>query len=282
MTAAPLSALADASVPYYERSFVVAVDQKCRLFVPKLGSALSASAWQARGAAARAGVSDQALAETAERASAQAARTDCANPDLKIVQQRAASAFSGWSRLARMTFPGERAAWSANRSDFSSPTWRLMQASATGASPVNFGFVEGGDQPSVLTAVVSFVGKSRPYAARIVMRDAARAPWAWLKGRDPQTAGLPGGEGADLPPDTWRQTFMATGSDVAGLALLGSGQDQGQAWAFPTDAADALANLDPREPFLVEFLFRDDSVARARFEAGDFAAGRAFIAMGSL
>lgn len=33
---------------------------------------------------------------------------------------------------------------------------------------------------------------------------------------------------------------------------------------------------------MIEFLFRDDSVARARFEVGDLAAGRAFTAMGSL
>ena len=51
---------------------------------------------------------------------------------------------------------------------------------------------------------------------------------------------------------------------------------------FPVAAANALAGLDPREPFVIEFLFRDDSVARATFEAGDFAAARAFIGMGSL
>ena len=47
-------------------------------------------------------------------------------------------------------------------------------------------------------------------------------------------------------------------------------------------AAEALAALDPREPFALEFLFRDGSVARARFEAGDFAAGQAFLAMGAV
>ena len=45
-------------------------------------------------------------------------------------------------------------------------------------------------------------------------------------------------------------------------------------------AADALSGLDPREVFTVEFVFRDGSVARTVFEAGDFAAGRAFLAMG--
>ncbi|MFN4186299.1 MAG: hypothetical protein ACK4M6_16330, partial [Hyphomonas sp.] len=47
-------------------------------------------------------------------------------------------------------------------------------------------------------------------------------------------------------------------------------------------AADALSALDPREVFTVEFLFRDGSIARSTFEAGDFAAGRAFLAMGQV
>ena len=62
--------------------------------------------------------------------------------------------------------------------------------------------------------------------------------------------------------------------------LLASGARAGEVWRFPDSAVEALAALDPREPFLIEFLFRDDSVATARFEAGDFAAARAFLAMG--
>ena len=57
----------------------------------------------------------------------------------------------------------------------------------------------------------------------------------------------------------------------------------GIAWfACATTLDEALAALDPREPFALEFLFRDGSVARARFEAGDFAAGQAFLAMGAV
>ncbi|NWE54364.1 hypothetical protein HX774_18365, partial [Brevundimonas sp. P7753] len=69
---------------------------------------------------------------------------------------------------------------------------------------------------------------------------------------------------------------------AADPGLLPTGARQGEVWTFSTEAADALAQLDPRESFVIQFLFRDDSVAEARFEAGDFAAGRAFLAMGAI
>jgi hypothetical protein len=270
--AVPFAALADATAPYYERSFVLAADAKCRLFAPELTNALSASTWQARGAAARAGVSDVALAQTVDRAKASAARTQCADPQLATVRTRVATAFSGWSRVARMTFPGGRSSWVANRSDFSSPTWRLMQTTQIGATPVTFGYVEGGAERQNLKAVVSFAGRSRPYAARIVMRNVERAPHPFLGA----------GGVAMMPPETTQQAFFAAGSLPAGRALLQDEKTQGEAWLFPADTADAMSRLDPREPFVVEFLFGDGSAARATFEAGDFAAGRAFISMGSL
>ena len=83
-----------------------------------------------------------------------------------------------------------------------------------------------------------------------------------------------------LPPDGARGAVFAAGSDLAPRELLSSGARAGEVWRFPDSAVEALATLDPRESFLIEFLFRDDSVATARFEAGDFAAARAFLAMG--
>jgi len=272
MLAQPVAALADATGPFYDRSFVLAANAKCRLFVPAVASALTASTLQARGAAARAGVSDIDLAATAARARGRASQTACNDPQLAMVRTRVATAFAGWAGTARMTFPGGRADWSANRSDFSRPTWRLMQASVTGASPVTFGYTAGGGQAESLKAVVSFVGRPRPYAVRIVMRNTDHAPRAWLTG-----AG-----GASLPPEPSRRAIFASSSSAAEQTLLAEGRTQGQAWIFPASTAEALSRLDPREPFVMEFLFRDDSVARATFEAGDFAAGRAFIAMGSL
>lgn len=263
---------ADASGAYYDRSFVLAANDKCRLFAPTVASALTTSALQARGAAIRAGVDETTLRATATRAKARASQTLCGDPQLAVVRTRVSDAFAGWSRTPRMTFPGVRADWTADRSAFSSPTWRLMQASVTGASPVTFGVAAGGGQAESLKAVVSFVGRPRPYAARIVMRDIVRAPRPWLTANG----------GATLPPEISRRAFFSAGSMEAEPTLLAAERSQGQAWVFSTVAADALAGLDPREPFVIEFLFRDDSVARATFEAGDFAAARAFIGMGSL
>lgn len=268
IAATPAVALAAPQDRYYERSFVLAANDRCGLFEPQLTAALTAAAYQARGAALRAGSNDRQLAETAQRARARAVTTPCASADLKTVQGRVQNAFAGWSRTARMEFPGDRRKWSADRAAYARPTWRLMQATLTGASPVRFGVVGGMDRPDQLAAVVSWQGRSRPTGVRIVMRDAGVAPRPWLS--------------QGLPPVVQRRAFWAAGVTDADAMLLAEGRAAGQAWLFPAAAADALSALDPREVFTVEFVFRDGSIARSTFEAGDFAAGRAFLAMGQV
>lgn len=255
-------AWADPAQTYYERSFVLAADARCDLFQPRVNAALTAAAYQARGAALRSGAAQTDLRATAARARSRAAAVSCGDTDLKTVQARVDNAFAGWSRMPRMDFEG----WSANRAAYSSPTWRLMQASASGAAPVQFGF--GGGDP-VLSAVVSFPGKPRPVAARVVMRDASLLPRPWLLNDA-------------LPPASVRTSLWATGVSPADEGLLAAERRSGEAWRFPARTTSALEALDPREPFLVEFHFRDGSVATARFTAGDFSAGRAFLAMGAL
>ena len=255
-------AWADPARTYYERSFVLAADARCDLFQPNVNAALTAAAYQARGAALRSGTARADLSAATTRARSRAASVSCGDPDLKTVRARVDNAFAGWSRMPRMEFEG----WSADRVSYSSPTWRLMQASASGAAPVSFGF--GGTDP-VLSAVVSFPGKPRPVAARVVMRDARLLPRPWL------TTDA-------LPPASVRTSLWATSVSPADEGLLAAERRSGEAWRFPASTASALEALDPREPFLVEFHFRDGSVAAARFTAGDFSAGRAFLAMGSL
>lgn len=264
--AGPTIAWAEPADTYYERAFVVAADARCSLFEPEIEAALTAATAQARGAALRSGAAEADLNAVAVRARSRAEAVSCRDPQLATVRDRVDGAFSGWIRTPRMTFPGAARPWVADRTAWSRPGWRLKQASTVGASPVTFGY---GDDASALTAVVSFVGRSRPNAARIVFRDDASAPRAWLAG-----------EG--LAPASWRASVWATGVSAADPALLAEGRRSGEAWRFPASAADRLARLDPRETFLVEFHFRDGSVAAARFEAGDFAAGRAFMAMGAL
>lgn len=266
--ATPAPARAGPADTYYERAFVVAADARCGLFDDRVDAALTAATAQARGAALRSGAAEADLKAVAARAVARAETVSCRDPQLAVVRDRVDGAFSGWTRTPRMTFPGKARPWVADRSAWSRPGWRLSQASRVGASPVTFGYAGDGDAPA-LTAVVSFVGRSRPYAARIAFRDEARAPRAWLSGRG-------------LAPAASRASVWATAVAPAGAALLAEGRRAGEAWRFPAAAADGLGRLDPRESFLVEFHFRDGSVATAAFEAGDFAAGRAFMAMGAL
>lgn len=266
--AAPAVAWAGPSETYYERAFVAAADQRCDLFRPQLGAALTAATAQARGAALRSGVSEADLNATARRARARAHAVPCDSRDLLMVRGRVDGAFSGWARTPRMTFPGGEKTWIANRAGYDRSSWRLVQNTIVGASPVAFGYAGHGSATD-LTAVVSFQGRSRPYAARLVMRDPAKAPRAWLAG-----------EG--LAPAATRTSVWSMGFASAQPTLLAEGRRTGQAWRFPASASAQLERLDPRESFAVEFHFRDGTVASARFEAGDFAAGRAFLAMGML
>lgn len=250
---------------YYERALVLAADARCGLFEPSVRTALTAAERQARGAALRAGVAETELSAAGERAARRAGGVACDDAGLRQVQGRVASAFSGWARTPRMTFPGARADWRADRTARAEPGWRLRQDGRVGASDVTFGYAAG-DAPVV---AVSFIGRSRPYAARVVMRDPERSPRAWLAGD------------RAAPPAALTRTVWATGFAAAPQGLLAANR-QGELWSFPEHLAAALERLDPRESFTVEFVFRDDSTARVVFEAGDFAAGRAFLALGSL
>lgn len=270
MLAAPSGAArAAATDAFYDRAFMLAAHQKCDLFEPQLIAALDAAALQARNAALRAGTPAADLSAAAARARSKASRTRCDDGDLGRVQARVQAGFAGWSRAARMSFPGDRSAWRGDRYESQGVGWRLAQDSTTGGSPVRFGLAGTGPTATTPVAVVSFVGRPRPYAARLVMRDREQAPRVWLTG---------GG----LPPESVRRVFFAAAAHAAEPSLLPEGARQGETWTFSTEAIDALAQLDPRETFIIQFLFRDDSVAEARFEAGDFAAGRAFLAMGAI
>ena len=268
MAGLPATAWAGPADTYYERAFVVAADARCDLFAPNIEAALNAATAQARGAALRSGAAEADLVAAAARARARARTVSCVDPQLATVRARVDGAFSGWLRTPRMVFPGARRPWTANRIGSADAHWRLQQMSVVGASPVAFGYAGKGEEAG-LTAVVSFVGRSRPYAARIVLRDPVRVSRPWLAGDG-------------LAPVSARASLWATGVAPADQTLLAEGRTAGEAWRFPAAAAAALERLDPRETFAVEFHFRDGSVATAKFEAGDFAAGRAFLAMGML
>lgn len=264
------SASAQTAQTYYERSFVLAADRKCSLFSPSIGQALGAAALQTRGTLLREGTDTREVVRLERQAESRADETACADSELGVVKGRIEHAFGRWSRAARIDFPAMDNGWLVDRFTGSQDNWRVMQEAKVGASPVRFGLM--GKDPSDMqaVAVVSFAGRSRPYAARLVMRDESLLPRPVLV-----SAGR-----ASVPPISARRAVFASGQSAAAQNLLVRGQRQGEAWVFPHSAIMGLEALDPREEFWVEFLFRDDTVARVKMEVGDLKAAKAFLGLG--
>jgi hypothetical protein len=278
--AAVVPALAqDAGQLLYERTLMSAANDRCHLFDRATGAALQAGAAQARGAALRAGASARDLAATQGRALAKAAGVACNSPDLLTAAARVRTGFAGYARLQTMSYPGDIAGWEADRARSRAlNTWGLLQEASFGRDSLDFGIVASPTRAPALSALAVFADGAAPYGARLVLRDPARAPDAYLDRRAAPSGRLP--LPARLPPASATQAFNAQARVDAPRELLESGQRSGVMFRFPIAAADALAALDPRESVAVDFLFagrNGDSVRRAYLEVGDFAAGRAFL-----
>ncbi|MFZ5670504.1 MAG: hypothetical protein ACOY4K_13510 [Pseudomonadota bacterium] len=266
---------------YYERTLMGAADARCDLFDPVVGAALEAGRVQARGAALRAGASAETLQAAEARALARGRAVDCASPDVATAASRVRSAFAGYARMPRMTYPGDLSEWRADRTvSLEKPLWRLSQTVSFGWDRMIFG-LGGRDRRGVLLASASFADGASPYAVRLVMRDPARAAAPYLDRRQAGTDGripLPG----RLPPAYAQRSWSAEARSPASPRLAPGRARDALLVRFPADAADALAALDPREAVMVEFLFAGqggEGVRRAWVEVGDFAAGRAFLAI---
>jgi hypothetical protein len=249
---------------YYERSLMAAAGARCGLFSAEIGAALAASAAQARNAALRAGRAEAQVEAVGGEATARARSTSCGSPDLAVAASRVRGAFEGWSRTTRVSYPGAGGGWTADRTVYRSPSWRLVEAAPGGAA---FGIAGDLQSPAALAAVLA--NGEAPYAARLKFRDPALDAQPWLAG--PARAAL--------PPRSVLRTVFAEAEGPAGPGLS-QGVRSATAFRFPASAAAELAALDPRERFEVEFLLPGGAVRTAVFEVGDFAAGRAFLAMG--
>ncbi len=281
--AAPFTARATpATGLYYERAVMREADGRCHLFAPEISAALSASSLQARGAALRAGVSDGSLAATADRARTAAFSVACTSPDLATAAERVRRAFAGYAGMTYMTFPGETAAWEAQRRPTApvvnhkvvdGPLWRLSepgQWDGSGVGALTFGIAADAHSPVVATTAPD---AQQAASALLIVRDPAKAAEAYL---DPRRRDLAG----RAPPRNLTRAFVANLRQAAPASLLPRGQGQGALFGFPAAAADALAGLDPREAVVVEFVYPGRPNRRAVFEVGDFAAGRAFLMAG--
>ena len=263
---------------FYERTVMAAADKRCDLFDPGVTTALDAARVQARGASLRAGASEEALQGVEQRAWSKAQGADCQSADVKTAAGRVRTAFEGYSRISRLTYPGDTAAWSADRTiSVTGPLWRLSQPVSFNWDKMIFGLA-GKEGQGVLLASASFADGASPYTVRLVMRDTTRTSGPFLDRR------LANGDGR-IPltgriPSSATRSFSAEARSLASPRLAPAGAKSALLVRFPAAATEALAKLDPREAVMVEFLFagRDtDAVRRAYVEVGDFAAGRAFL-----
>jgi hypothetical protein len=261
---------------FYERTVMSAADDRCDLFAPDLGAALAAATVQARGAALRAGTSTSALLATERAARAKADGAACNSADVAVAAARVRSAFSGFARMTRLTYPGDVAPWLADRGAGRMARWQLQQDVSFGADRMTFG-VAGNQDGHALVAVVRFADGAQPYAARLLLRDTARSAQPYLQRwtTGGSTAGLP--LDRRLPPRGALKAWPAAARSPAGEDLLPKDAKAGWAFRFSEAAAQDLVKLDPREAIAVEFLFPGDVTRLAYVEVGDFAAGRAFI-----
>ncbi|RAK57926.1 hypothetical protein DJ018_08470 [Phenylobacterium deserti] len=275
LAGAPSLAHAQALNLLYERTVMIAADQRCGLFTPAVSAALGASAAQARGAALRAGQPRNAVEAAEGRARARARQTACGSPDLAVAAARVRDAFAGYSKISRLTYPGDVAGWSADRNFSRTTRWRLVQDNRFGSDRILFGLA-GKDAPSALVAVGSFPDGAKPYGARLMLRDVSRSTGPYLaRWSSGATAGL--SLERRVPPRSMLVGFTAEARSVAGSDLRPKDMKTGWAFRFPAAAAGAMGRLDPREAVVVEFLFPGDVVRRAYVEVGDFAAGSAFL-----
>ncbi|ODT89370.1 MAG: hypothetical protein ABS78_04095 [Phenylobacterium sp. SCN 70-31] len=268
--AAPEAARAQPADLFFERMVMSAVDDRCNLFTPGVSAALAAGAAQARGAALRAGSDTRTLDAVARDARSRAARFACDGAPVTSAAARVEDAFSAYQRVTRMTYRGDVSAWQADRGVGRTARWRLAQSADFGSNRMVFGLA-GREGASALVAVANFADKRTPYAARLVMRDGGRTFGPYLPGATNQPLAR------KLPPRSSTRAYMAEARAGAETELLPKGAASGWAFRFPAAAAQALAELDPREAIAVEFLFPGDRVRTAYVEVGDFAAGRAFL-----
>jgi hypothetical protein len=260
----------------YERTVMTAADARCGLFAPEISAALTASRVQARGAALRSGVDPQEVRALEREASDKAATADCNSRDIAVAASRVRDAFAGFARMQRINYPGDLAGWRADRTGPGDIRWRLAQDVRLGRDRTTFGLA-GRQGPGVLLAVAEFADGQAPYGARLLLRDDRRSDGPYLDGPSASARGLP--LERRLPPRSALRAYSAEARSPAGADLLPKNGQGGWAFRFPAQAARDLARLDPREAIAVEYLFPGDKVRRAYVEVGDFAAGRAFLAL---
>ena len=256
--------------PYYDRVLMGEAGARCGLFSPGVMGSLRVGAAQARSAALAARAPPAEVDAARGRALLKARTVDCASPDLRIAAQRVRGAFMSWSHQPRLDLPGRGGGWAAERAWLRGPRWTLSTHARLGGAPLTFGLLRLDAPLGELSADAAWPDAAHASAARLVMRDAARAADAYLAadGEPPAQAAL---------------TFLAQAWGPPPRGLEAKGAAPGVLFRFPPAAEAAMARLDARENVRLELVLPSagrDRVVAALIPVGDFATGRAFLAAG--
>jgi len=264
-SAAAATEAPNARAAYVERRGLIEADAQCRLFTPDIRAALMAGAAQARGALLRAGWSNAQMRQL-EAAAVTAARARACN-DARTAQAAAdaRAAFAEWVYAGAMEFPGWERLWLARRSA-GVDGWRLSQAIDAPVAAV-FGVHENDGVQHLVLAVSVARNQAAPRAARLIVRDPARAGPVEVTLPQRMSYGLAAG----APPVAGAMSIPS----ARRVDALDGGRTQA-VFTFPDSAFQSLLALDPRESVAIE-LEIGRATERLYVEIGDVGAARAFL-----
>jgi len=253
-----------------ERSLAIAIDDRCHVFSDNERDALTASWLQARGTLLRAGHSSEDIRSTFDVISRRASTRACSSPEAQGVIAGVRSAYTAFSRMYALDYPGGARVWMAQRRRGELPVWTLSQTLADEPQPPRFGLYS---DPAGEVLSLSLAPTEPPSGVAIVLRDPERAS----EPVDPTLGGLLTVSGRPAwarlaPPRHAEARFWASGRRTVEDRLH---------FAFPESATQAIARLDPREAARIELYdARGRITGQLYVEIGDFAAALAFLAAG--
>lgn len=259
---------------FARRIFVLQADENCGLLNRDERAALTASAGQARGALARAGL-EPGILEGRVRHAAKARA--CTDPLLETLAAEARAAYAGWAAMRAMDFPGPRRVWTARRvlEPDDLPRWALWQTLDDG---VRFGLgVTGGDSVAMLAVPASGGGADLEWA-RLEMRD----PEKMAQPFDPALGGLlrlhesaSEMSGYSTPARLSKLIWASGERPAVGEQAPMPGREYSIIY-FPASAFAAMSRLDAPETVRVR-VRREHGETLHYIEAGDIAAAMAFL-----
>lgn len=251
---------------YAERMAMRVADQRCKLFAASVASALLMGEVQARNAVLRSGRDASQLADLAGVAVQRGSTVPCRDPALVTEAAHIRAAFSGYSRIQRLDFPGGAASWKADRTVLSTRVdggrWALTTAAVRSTASLRFGVVVKDGRLGLFAEPGAEPGLMQPAAARLLLRDPQRASRPYLAG------------GLTPPPRADSAVYFAQERRNA--------PDGGLGFQFSDQAVEALVQLDPREAVLVELVYpssHGDRVISGVYEVGDFAPAYGFLTL---